>query len=526
MRIRALFAVLCLIVFSSCSLRSSQEIVQPNLERPYVLVTAQPGPSKTPFRPIGASPVPPTPEPSWTPLPTLPPSATDTPFPTYTPIVAATTAAPTEIVGAKIIEYNINMYWDYDGHTVSVSQETVYPNQTGVALTELVMVVNPNLWSGVFLMGTLNLNGLPDENFSLSGQWLTIPLATPLEPGQAIRVGLSYTLTLPYSSAKYENFGWNERQANLIDWYPFFPAYFPGEGWVIRDPWAFGENLAYPIANIYVGLRFASAARPVVAASALPIEDKDGMFRYAFLNARSFTLSVSPEYEVASDSFGNITILSYYFPEHEMAGQALLENTRKAVETYTNAFGPYPHTALSAVETRLNDGLEADGLYFLSGNFYSAYDGSATNNLVLIGIHETAHQWWYAAVANDQATEPWLDEGLATYSERIFYETNYPELLSWWYNARIYYYNPSGYIDMRLYDSAIFRTYVDAVYLRGALFLDNLRSNLGDEAFFNFMRDYYARHRGHFATTDTFFTVLSEYGNSYQPLVEEYFYNR
>jgi peptidase M1-like protein len=31
--------------------------------------------------------------------------------------------------------------------------------------------------------------------------------------------------------------------------------------------------------------------------------------------------------------------------------------------------------------------------------------------------HELAHQWFYSLVGNDQARDPWLDEGLATYAQ-------------------------------------------------------------------------------------------------------------
>ena len=31
--------------------------------------------------------------------------------------------------------------------------------------------------------------------------------------------------------------------------------------------------------------------------------------------------------------------------------------------------------------------------------------------------HETAHQWFYSLVGNDQARDPWIDEGLATWAE-------------------------------------------------------------------------------------------------------------
>jgi len=44
------------------------------------------------------------------------------------------------------------------------------------------------------------------------------------------------------------------------------------------------------------------------------------------------------------------------------------------------------------------------------------------NYLTTLSVHETAHQWWDGLVGTDQALEPWLDEALATYAERIFYQ--------------------------------------------------------------------------------------------------------
>jgi hypothetical protein len=38
----------------------------------------------------------------------------------------------------------------------------------------------------------------------------------------------------------------------------------------------------------------------------------------------------------------------------------------------------------------------------------------------LVVDHETAHQWFYSLVGNDQALDPWLDEALATWvQERL-----------------------------------------------------------------------------------------------------------
>ena len=36
--------------------------------------------------------------------------------------------------------------------------------------------------------------------------------------------------------------------------------------------------------------------------------------------------------------------------------------------------------------------------------------------------HEVAHQWFFNTVGNDEYTEPWLDEGMAEFSEDIIFD--------------------------------------------------------------------------------------------------------
>jgi aminopeptidase N len=99
-------------------------------------------------------------------------------------------------------------------------------------------------------------------------------------------------------------------------------------------------------------------------------------------------------------------------------------------------------------------------------------------------------------VGNDQAEEPWLDEALATYSERLFYERTYPEALDWWWAYRVNYYEPRGWVDGSIYNPEGYRAYRDAVYLNGATFLEELRQQVGEAAFFAFLQDYTARYAG------------------------------
>jgi aminopeptidase N len=184
------------------------------------------------------------------------------------------------------------------------------------------------------------------------------------------------------------------------------------------------------------------------------------------------------------------------------------------------------------VEADFLDGMEYDGLYFLSHGFYDLYDGTPKGYLTFIAAHETAHQWWYGLVGNDQALEPWLDEAMCTYMEHIFYENVYADyqpdsgqsLVDWWWYYRVNFYDPHGWVDGAIYDFDKFRPYRDAVYLNGAKFLDDLRNLIGDQAFFAFLRDYAKQNRYRVATATDFFAILRENTNKeLDGLIAEYF---
>ena len=54
----------------------------------------------------------------------------------------------------------------------------------------------------------------------------------------------------------------------------------------------------------------------------------------------------------------------------------------------------------------------------LSGTAYPTLGFIGDESLVLIP-HETAHQWFYSLVGNDQSRDPWLSEGLATWARTV-----------------------------------------------------------------------------------------------------------
>jgi len=211
-----------------------------------------------------------------------------------------------------------------------------------------------------------------------------------------------------------------------------------------------------------------------------------------------------------TDSDEQVTYSVYYQTVTEQTAQTALETMENAVYLYSQMFGPYPFDSLTMTELEMFDGMEFDAQFFLSKVWFHTYDGTPKNNLVLLAAHETAHNWWFSQVGNDQAFDPWLDEALCVYSELLYLEAYHPELVDWWWDFRVYNFEPSGPVNISIYDFAQYENYRQAVYLRGAEFMQALRDELGDGQFFTFLQDYLAAGQGKVMSTGDFFDLLME----------------
>ncbi|MBL8101810.1 MAG: M1 family metallopeptidase [Anaerolineales bacterium] len=499
---------------------------------PFILVTQDPNasPTLTPFQPSGE-------------INTLPATFTQAPPATATatitltpPPTASRTAPPPPPVAFPLgttgsnpstspspstssrTNYILYSTLDFAGKTVSTDQTIRYYNNTGVSLSEIVFSVQPNRYGNAFILNSISQDGLSLTSYSLNGQRMTVSLPQPLAPGSATTFALNFKLNIPQKAADGV-FGYDFNQVNLVDWYPFIVPY--QGGWVLYDPMPWGEHLVYDSSDIELNLKKDSDV--TIAAGATPDQNGDWT-RYRMYGARTFALSASDEFLVSESTTGNVVIRSYYFDGYKTGGDGILNLGTQAVGTFSAQFAPYPHQTLAIVQSDMHDGMEYDGVVFLATDFYGQYTGGSRGNLATIGVHEIAHQWWYGLVGNDQAIEPWLDEALAIYSERIFYENNYPANISWWWQFRVDYFKPSGYVDTSIYNGGSFRSYTNAVYLNGAHFMDDLRQRMGYGNFSKFLKEYARRYSYGHATSADFFALAREIINvDISDLVGNYF---
>ncbi len=479
-------------------------------------------------------------------VPTLPPTSTPRPTSTFPPTRTPLPLLPTETPTATPTpwpwdqaptQYLLEARFDYLRQQVQVQEVITYTNTTGQPLDQIPLILEPARYPGVLYFQGVRLGRERPKAalYEVEGPRVTVHLAPPLEPGQTVTLRVSFILALPRLTGRPGPespmvFGYTSRQTNLTDWYAFIPPHHPQKGWLMHTPWYHGEHLVYPLADFDVRLELVNIPQPFdIVTNALPVpcpEDRQEARCYHLEQARQVVFSMSPYYRrVQAQTQPDIQVEGFFFLAEEAFGRDMVAATVEALETYSALFGPYHRSRLTLVQADFPDGMEYDGLYYVSSRFFDFYNGDRASFLITIAVHETAHQWWFAQVANDQALDPWMDEALATYAEALYYEHQYPRGLDWWWTYRVDYYNPRGPVNRSIYDYMGWRAYRDAVYLRGAYFLRDLRAMMGDAAFFTFLQAYRDRWAGHIADPRDFFALVAEYApdDAWRSVAETYF---
>jgi len=449
---------------------------------------------------------------------------TPTPGPTPTP-----TATPMPVYEGT--SYTMDVYLDYAQHRLDVKQRIDYTNVTSETLPNLMLNVHPNHSRGTFELNEVrvDMDGevVQPEVFPLDVT-LRLELPRPLQPDEHVAVLLDYALNLPKIQPTEEfsggGFGYSNRSVSLGNWYPVMAPYREDKGWYGLKYFFVGDPYVTEIADYSITI---TTTEGVMVAGTGQETHEGNRWRYEAKQARSFAFAASDQYQVSSSEVGDVTVHSYYFPNHAEGGEVVLETATRAIELFTELYGTYPFSDYRVAETEFAGGMEFSGLTFLGSVFYEEYDGTTRTPLILLTAHEVAHQWFYGLVGNDQLTEPWLDEAPAEYSAFLYYERYLPDDTDWWWFYAVDQWAPAGKIDNLVYVFRDNREYFDAVYRRGAQFMNDLRETMGDPAFFGFLEEYQRRYAYQLAQSRDFFGLIQEFTTAdLVPIQEEYFRQR
>jgi hypothetical protein len=233
---------------------------------------------------------------------------------------------------------------------------------------------------------------------------------------------------------------------------------------------------------------------------------------------RDFAIIAGRNLRSEQKQVGETTLRSIFVPEHERIGKRVLAMAEDSLRVFSARFGPLPFKNLSIAEAPLVAGLgsnEFTGLEVIASAYYVDFDSPAMRNLPEIireqrpsveeslewGVaHLVAHEWWGAAVGNDPAREPVLDEAMASWSALLYFREIYGEqkaaaVLEDQLQGVYRLYRTFGGEDMdanrpaRDYRNTF--QYAAVVTTKGALMFVQLQRLLGEQKLLAAFRNYY-----------------------------------
>lgn len=229
---------------------------------------------------------------------------------------------------------------------------------------------------------------------------LVIPRA--LAAGQSITLELPWHLRVPHGGidriARFRN------GLRLGSFFPILP-WDPRRGWVTDRPTTIlAETSTSPVADFDVRVAAPPGAR--VFASGSPVAP--GRFHAAAVRDVGVTAGRFAVVTGTAHAPGPVTV-RVAVAGHAQVPRDVLGLAKRTLHVLAQRYGPYRWSSYTVVATPdLGDeGIEYPTLVYIGR-------GSIVTLLVQ---HETAHQWFYSLVGNDQARDPWLDEALATWSQ-------------------------------------------------------------------------------------------------------------
>lgn len=368
-----------------------------------------------------------------------------------------------------------------------------------------------------------------------------IELDKPLLPGESVTLDLVYSADIicdqarcAYMSLVFENEG--ARTYELAQFYPMLAVYEEGE-WNASPYFTEGECFYTRCADFEITLHVPEKYEVIASGEETKGETDDGMteWRISAEDMRDVSIIVSNEYVRQTGEICGVTVNSYHAPnhpdrlidDHEEQGAIQLQAAMDSIEAFTEAYGAYPYEELDVVESNYGyGGMEAPGLIRVSllYSWFMGSDDSPANQKEYAErcmgtvAHETAHEWFYAAVGNDQYAEAWLDESFAAYSEQVYWRHvgRSEEEVAAAMKPFVQHVPEGGNMTIdhayheKLNDGVYF-DYTPAVYQRGAGFLYQLEQSMGKESFTAFVREYYDTYCLREAHTGDFISTLQPY---------------
>jgi hypothetical protein len=382
---------------------------------------------------------------------------------------------------ALTAEYDVALSLNFGSRAFRVDSTMTVRNDSGGPIDRLELNTIAARLGGMKL-GAVTVAGRA-VTARVDDQTIIVPLGGILGPGHSVQVRVRYAATLRSSTS---GSNWLFTRTNgIVDAYRWIP-------WVSRrvpfDRPNHGDPFVTPVTP-RVRVAITSDRALVFATTGERVAASGLRQTFQARNVRDFVFTAAPDYKSISSTVNGTVIRVYYRPGGPAS--SILSAARHAIARMEPLVGPYPYKTYNLAQSSGGFGMEAPGLTWIPTGIGSA-------NLSYLVHHETAHQWFYGIVGNDQATEPFTDEAVADFLTRYVLGQRRASRCS---TARL---------DLSIYKYSS-ACYYEVVYIQGGNFVDDLRKTMGNTAFWSGLRAYVAENRFKLAPTKTLLDTLDDH---------------
>jgi hypothetical protein len=431
------------------------------------------------------------------------------------------------------VEYAMNVQLNTQTHKLNGDQKLVYYNNSPDTLTKVYYHLFFNAFQPGSMMdvrsrtiadpdrrvtdrisklapneiGYQHIQSLKQDGkattYKVNGTILEVTLAKPILPktkttfemtfeaqvpvqirrsGRDNREGIAYSMTQWYPKlAEYDHQGWHAYQYVAREFHGVWgdfdvkitidPKFVIGGTGKLQNPEAIGHGYEKPGSTV---------KRP------------QGNLTWHFVakDVIDFAWSADPDYTHDIQQVPNGPTLHFFYQKNERTANTWKNMEPVAVKVFqflSATFGQYPFDTYSIIQGG-DGGMEYPMCTLILG------EGSQAG-LNGVMAHEVAHSWYQMTLASNESLYSWMDEGFTDFAsdEALNSITNQPNTHAGSYASYFGLVN-SGLQEVATQHSDHYttnRAYSTAAYSMGAVFLQQLKYLIGDEAFYKGMKRYY-----------------------------------
>lgn len=249
-------------------------------------------------------------------------------------------------------------------------------------------------------------------------------LQHPLAPGESVKIINSFQVKLPFL---FSRSGYNKGFYAITQWYPK-PAVYDASGWhpmPYLDQGEFYNEFGNYQVRLTVPEGYQIAATGHRESGSVSGKE---VVQFSQENCTDFAWFTSKDFLIKTDTIqlasGKIIQLaSAVLKQNETYWDNSLAFLKRAITTRSEWLGDYPFSSMTIVDGYQGPG--SGGMEYPTITVLNQIRDQQELDLII--AHETGHNWFALAIANNERQNPWLDEGLNTFYDNRYKNKHYPE---------------------------------------------------------------------------------------------------